>query len=638
MTILFKGLLRGFCIGLFLFTMASLSASKASIYISPTGSDLNKGSYNAPLKTLKAALSLSRLNNIKKIYLRGGRYFDVSIDFLPVDSGLIIKNYRKERPFLYGGVIVQNLQKENHLVCTDLSENNKISDFRIIIVNGSLRERSRIPEKGYFNYLNDWNSELLPGVYGGWGRKPSLQELSEMRYSVNDFNSWKEDIANAEITLIHRWDESYLKVESTDTVKHTFHFTYPATNVPGAFNLKNYVVWNVRNGLKHEGQWFFNKTERKLYYWPYKEEVNKKIEIIVPTTRYVLNFKEGACNITIDGITIKASGNKLQNEDFASKEIDAAIDGHQVSNITIKNTCISQCSGCGIRLRGTNSTFNHIKIDHIGGTGIFTIGNKGSIRNCQINSVGEIFLSSVGIYSYGCKNIIQTSQINNSPYSGICFFGDSCVISQCTIKNAMTTLEDGGFIYGGIQKGGSVKENVIIGNDRKLRSVGIYLDEQSENTTVSNNFIYHSIIPVQCHLAKNSNFTNNVFWDNNPQNINFQRSFDLTFSDNVFIAEQINFDGPNTLDSRLDTNLLEVKFRYYANPTGIVGFKNNLLIIDTISKQNQLLPVVPSEVFSGSKMIFFPINKLRNPGIFMKKEKIPKLIQETKDQIKYIFK
>jgi len=585
--------MKKFIILLSILISSQISFSQNAIFVSPNGNDANSGIETLPLKTLSEAVSLSRKNNIKTIILRAGKYYGVSINLTPTDSGLIIKNFPNEEPILYGGIQITKFYKENKYICADLAENKAGWDFRMILVNDSLRERSRLPENGYFNHLSVWNVKNRMGVYGGWARKPTKEELTSLKFDPKDVNPWIKDSASAELTVLHSWDESFLGIRSVDMVQHILHFSYPAIQVPGSFGNKQYIVWNTMLGISHPGQWYCNKKNNKIYYLPFKGEDINNIEMTVPISRNVITFSKGTKSITLEGLIIKASGNKLQNESFASIEIDAAITGNGVSNIFLNKLTITHTGGSAIKLTGNNITLSELMINDIGGGGIYFSGKNIKINNSTIENAGLIFYGSVGINGNGISDSIINCNIYNTPYSGISIMGDSCLIEKCTIKHAMNFFQDGGAIYCGVQKNTSVRNNFVIGTNIPGGKIGIYFDEQSTHCLAENNIVINTGIPVHCHITNNILYENNLFFDANPQHIIYDGSTGLALNHNLFIAPSILFNGPSIHDAKVDTLTLDPKIRKYANPTGVSSFQNNLILITGNPNEKTIAPKLP---------------------------------------------
>ena len=76
------------------------------------------------------------------------------------------------------------------------------------------------------------------------------------------------DVNNAEVTVYHMWDESMVGLKAIDAEKQILTFSSPSGHPPGAFGVKKYVIWNIREGMTEPGQWYLDRTRGKVVYWP----------------------------------------------------------------------------------------------------------------------------------------------------------------------------------------------------------------------------------------------------------------------------------------------------------------------------------------------------------------------------------
>ena len=163
-------------------------------------------------------------------------------------------------------------------------------DFRALIVNGRYCPRARLPEKGFFEHPSVFDVPWMSTTGGGWKRKPTDAELTTMKYKPADLGPWL-DIRNAEITVYHMWDESLVGISANDPNSHTLTFSTPSGHPPGAFGVKNYVVWNVREGMTQPGQWYLDRTRGKVVYWPLPGEDMGKARMIAPTVESIITLR-----------------------------------------------------------------------------------------------------------------------------------------------------------------------------------------------------------------------------------------------------------------------------------------------------------------------------------------------------------
>jgi hypothetical protein len=139
-----------------------------------------------------------------------------------------------------------------------------------------------------------------------------------------------------------------------------------------------------------------------------------------------------------------------------------------------------------------------------------------TIREC-----GRQFFGAVGIWcGFTAGTIISHNHVHDLPYTGISIGWEwSPAPTPCRdnhlignhIHNVMHTLSDGGGIYVlGLQPGSTIRDNLIHDvhvNLGRAESNGMFLDEGTQDVTVSGNIIYNiSRSPIRFHRA----FTNLV--------------------------------------------------------------------------------------------------------------------------------
>lgn len=549
-------------------------ASQSTIYVSPMGSNRNSGTKDKPVNTLEYALSLSRSKHVKEIVLRNGEYYDVHAVLTAADSGLIIRNYRNEKPILYGGILIREFRKEGNFVVVDLPSRKPDWDFRMVLVNGTIASRSRLPESGYYSYTNTWNVKSLPAVYGSWEHKPKDNDYRRLSYRPDEVRSWFGELKNAELSLIQQWQESYVTSDTIDSIRNVILLNSRASMVLGSYGKNHYVVWNTKAGMR-PGTWYWDKENLKVYYWPKKGEIVRSM--VVPSLLAVISMEKRIKDVSLDGLILSMGTSRLINEDFACGNIDASIDARETTNLHLDNISIVNTQGNGIFVTGKDIFISNLKIDHCGGTGVYFQGNNVNITNSRFEHLGVVFNSATGIYGYGKRVNIQNCTIVDAPYSGILLGCDSVEVSHCSIRSYMSVLQDGGGIYSSAHHAVKVHDNYIEGIFNRGFVMGIYFDERSQNCVATNNVVVNSGIPVHCHLSQNILYSNNLFIDKGRQQINYGRSSNIQLNGNVFIADTIVYSGPSVFDKKTDTLTIDPKLRKYANPTGVSSFKDNYL-------------------------------------------------------------
>lgn len=139
------------------FILSLISCNQNVIYVSVNGSDSNPGTKSQPVATVQKAVEISRISATKNIIIKEGDYFDVSVVITEADSGLQISGQPEKSVRLMGGRIFGDWQQNGDLLEAQVPDSLWPElDFRILIVNDTLRNRARLPESGAFNHKNEW--------------------------------------------------------------------------------------------------------------------------------------------------------------------------------------------------------------------------------------------------------------------------------------------------------------------------------------------------------------------------------------------------------------------------------------------------------------------------------------------------
>lgn len=559
-----------------------ISSSNKAIYISPTGDDTNVGTKKAPLRTMAQAIVLSRLNDIKKIYVREGEYFDVNIQLTPKDKNLSVEAYRNEKPIFYGGNKVEKWTQEGELFITKIEN---VDAIRFFTVNNQPRERAKLPTEGTFQHRNIWTSKWLSTSAGGWDIQPTKKQLTTLMFKNEDIGTWF-DFKNAELSVYHEWDESQAGIESMDTIKNTFTLQNELTHPPGAFvdwnkNADKYVVYNVKQGLTKAGSWFFDKNTSYIYYHPLDNETIDNINAVYPTQKHIIEFMSETTDVKFKGIILSTTTASLRNPGYAATYIDACIEtGKNVKNIVFEKMTIENHAGWGVNCNGKNISFIQCTFRNLGAGGIKYHGNDIKIEKSIFHDLGLVYKGAVGILGSGENNSISHSEFYNMPYCAINNIGNKSVVDGCLFYNIKTFMQDGGAIYQIYGDSVIYKNNVTIFDKNNKREIlAYYFDEKSTRCVATNNLALNTNKPVNSHMAKDIVFNNNIFIDQSKQKLAFTRSSDVIFDNNVLIADTIIFETP--LKAYAELHNLDISgFNEIMKPfvfaNGIVSLKNNI--------------------------------------------------------------
>ncbi|MFC1737720.1 right-handed parallel beta-helix repeat-containing protein [Planctomycetota bacterium] len=532
---------------------------EGNFFVSPGGNDSwsgtrpgpNADKTDGPFATLQAARDAARKlkpEQPRRIIVLASRYFlQEPLELNAKDSGLTIEAAPGAKVVLYGGRKVSGWKKdgENFYSISIPSVKDRKLDFRALVVNDRLCRRARLPQKGTFNHRNAFERRNEDGTR----RRATDEERLMLEYDPKDIGKWL-DVNNAEIRLYHMWDESLVGIASNDTNAHTLTFSNPPGSPAGAFNVTKYIVWNVREGMKEPGQWYLDRTEGKLVYWPLPGEQVGEIEAIIPTTESIIVIQgtedKPASDITIRGISLSVTTTPLVAGSFGAMNFKGAVDLSFVEDCRLQELEISNVSGYGIATKGGNVSVEKCHVYNTGAGGIRCGGDKTNVTDNHVHDVGIMYPSGIGIWVIGRDALISHNEIHDTTYSGI-----NCGSRYDKYRGAQEHLVDYNLIYRTMQElrdGGCIY--VIDGDDVVIRSnfardtadvfddygvCAYYLDERSKNCLVENNLSVNIIWPSHNHKATKNTIRNNFFINrmDGQSRLEFNMSSDFVFEQNV---------------------------------------------------------------------------------------------------------
>ena len=155
-------------------------------FVAPKGDARGTGSLRDPVATLGRAIEAAREPGAahgSRIILRGGNYFDVSVELTAADSGLTIEAAAGETPVLLGGRPIRGWKRDGNGFYAAALPGVKEGtwDFRSLIVDGRYVARARYPREGKLTHLSRFKVRWMSTTKGGWERKPTNRELATMR-------------------------------------------------------------------------------------------------------------------------------------------------------------------------------------------------------------------------------------------------------------------------------------------------------------------------------------------------------------------------------------------------------------------------------------------------------------------------
>ena len=549
----------------------------ADFYVAPTGIDSNPGTKGQPFATLPTARDAARLAGAgsHRIIVMPGEYFlTKTLELDPRDNGLTIEAAEAGKAILYGGQVITSWRHDgDQFWCADLpGVKEGTRDFRALVVNGHLAERSRVPETGTLVHRSKFDVASLPAVAGYWARQPTLQERTSLEYDPKDIPPAFE-IRNAELRVYHSWDESLVGISSHDAPKHTFTLSPPARFPPGAFGVKKYVIFNTREGMTKPGQWYLDRVAGRVCYWPRAGEDLTKVRAIAPVLECVISIagtgKAPVQNLTLRGFALQATTTPLKPAGFAAMQnYDGALHLEQARQCVVEKLDISNVGGLGMLARELlGCQICDCQIHHIGAGGASVTGARTLVARNHIHHVGLYYPSAAAML---CDSLVRTNvatglhilqnEVHDAPYCGIIIGGEHLLAEGNLVYRVMREMQDGAGIYGNAKhslvRGNVVRDIVKMGEGTGVSAY--YLDEGAEDTVFERNVSLGIERPTHNHITTRITLRDNVFIAPTNMILSFQRSSGAIFSNNIVVAPgKISVSPPNAV--KVWTNNLVIR-------------------------------------------------------------------------------
>lgn len=322
---------------------------------------------------------------------------------------------------------------------------------------------------------------------------------------------WKEE---KDIILhgywAYEWAPQRQKVKSIDadtceiTVEEPYHSN-------GYANDGHFFAMNLLCELDEPGEWYLDRENRKLYYYPLQDADT-------PVTVTVVD----RC-IQAKGVT----GLRLENITFEeSRDVALLFEGCKDVEVT---DCVIRNTGCWAVIMEDcrDSEVSRCEIYGTAGGGVKIAGGCRDtltpsglvVSECDIHHVSRwhrVYVPPVLCCGVGCR--VTGNKIHDVPHMAIGFHGNDHVIERNEIYNAVFESNDAGAIYAGRDwscYGNEIRYNYIHdcqGFENK-GCMGIYLDDAFSSVYIHHNLFQRVYFAVFLGGGRDNVVEANVFED-----------------------------------------------------------------------------------------------------------------------------
>ena len=408
------------------------------------------------------------------------------------------------RPQISGLKMLSNWQPEKKGVWSSVCANCSGS-LNVVLVNDSMMPMGRYPNASASNAGYRTIADHF--------KNSSITDSAEMSST---------DWAGAELVIRkNRFiiDRSRIIQTQGNTISYRGGSFYEPTNGFG------YFIQDHPATLDQNGEWFFEKTTKKLviYFYP-GNPVSMRIKV---STQDTLLKCEKAQWLVFDNLSFSGANsvaifiNNSQHVSLTHCDIrysgTNAITVNESNNITIDGNNIQDSYNNAVELNGSENS----------------IANNKILNSGTIAGMGENENSYNAINIKGDQNVVAGNEIENTGYSSIFFLGNNISVSNNFINRFTMVKDDGGGIYtwsgksksDDLQTGRSIDGNFVmngmnaLGGTNRMPAIvaGIYLDDNTGNVAVFDNTVSGCGIGLYLHNAHDNSVDRNTLVNNDIQ-------------------------------------------------------------------------------------------------------------------------
>ncbi|MBN1816083.1 MAG: right-handed parallel beta-helix repeat-containing protein, partial [Sedimentisphaerales bacterium] len=495
-------------------------------YVSWKGDDVNPGTRALPFATLQRARDQVRkrikdglTKDIVVLIQEGTYYLPYGIAFGPEDSGtdkhrITYAAYGQDVPVLTGGVKLNDWQKhQGHIYVTDFPMGFKGTQ---LFEDAVWMPWARAPKEGYFK-LDE------PAQADG---------KTAFTYRSEDMNPDRWDISDAQVNLwpYHDWFNHTYSLAAVDGQKKMLVLDTSGVRL---LTGNRFYVRNILQLLETPGHCCVSRRQGKIYVWPRSGNI-RQARIILSTAKNAVRIQgtngQPVKNLHLEGLDIGICE-------------EHAIDISNAQNCSIQYCTVENSGQTGVMIHGNAQQIRIYgnRIRYHGQHGVSLegrgstrdqINHHNTIENNHIHHCGRLIGHGYGVHiSQSGYNQILYNHIHHMPRYGVSLKGARYKTIEGKVEG-MTWENRYDFMpgrnnriacndihhtnldsqdTGAIESWGSGRDNTIdhnlihdTGNRQFNLQSGIYLDDQADYWTVTNNIIYGVIGTDynQCIYAK----------------------------------------------------------------------------------------------------------------------------------------
>lgn len=544
--------IRGSFLALFLLAGSPLSA--VTYHVSPDGNDSAPGSASSPFATVERALRQIREDRVAApgapatIILFSGEYLlERPLVLYGVDSDLTIAAAPGAEPVLVGGRRLGGWKRTPEgWFEADLSGIPALPAWlHLLVVDGQARPRARLPETGAFEHETRFTAKWLSTTGGEWGaHKPTPEQLTTLTYREGDLPD-ALSMRDAQVRVYHMWDESLVPVAEHDPKTRTLRFGIPCGQPPGAFDVRKFVVFNVKEGMTRPGQWYHDRERERIVYRALPGEDMARARVFVPFADSVVRLEgdqdSPVTRVTLRRLTITIANAPVRTAGFGAGYTNGLLELTRTKGCVLSGLKVRNGAGYGLQARWAEDlAVEECDFSDLGAGGIHVSDASGvRVEGCLVEHIGTVYPSGIGLWTQsGRGGIVRHNSVRDTTYDGVCNGMDATLFEANRIERVMRELHDGAAFYSGFCRGVTMRDNVVrdVVDTGGYGASAYYIDEMGRDHLIENNLSVDVACASQNHMAKGNVLRGNLFVSSGELRLQFPKSENYAVLDNLLMG------------------------------------------------------------------------------------------------------